>query len=278
MAKTQDIPKDLRDFNKLFEDFTRRHDWGRSYCDFIQWTATSFAFRAAGINDEWLDKRHKDAVHRYDERERALLQPMLHAMTTALAGEITMNGWGDQLGEFYEVIASSHKSSYLGQFFTPHSLCDLIVGMQPDLERRIVNDPACGSGRLLLALHGKDPKTRAYNVACDIDPICCDMTAINMLMHGMEGEVIEMDTLRMEFRRGWRINPWMYSLDMVCIVPILKQSDSYMFGGNPLAFGHWHEHAEAIKARPREPTVIAKPVPKLTSTHKPNTSSQLTLF
>lgn len=269
MAKTREVPSRLRAFNELFEEFTMRYDWGRSYCDYITWAATAHAFRAAGINDAWLDKRNADAVSRYGEKELPLLHQMHHAMTNALADEIAAVGWGDQLGHFYEVIASEHKSSWLGQFFTPHSLCSLIAGMQMDgqMDRPIVNDPACGSGRLMLAHHALAPTNRGYYVGCDVDPICCDMTAINMMMHGMEGEVIEMDTLRMQFRRGWRINPWLHSMDIVCIVPILTPRHSYMFGGNPLMFLNWKDRAEQLACEPRPlpplpPVVPAQPAAK----------------
>lgn len=48
-----------------------------------------------------------------------------------------------------------------GQFFTPDSVCDLMGAMSVPKERtpepRTINDPACGSGRMLLGVAKQQP-------------------------------------------------------------------------------------------------------------------------
>ena len=56
-----------------------------------------------------------------------------------------------------------------------------------------MNDPTCGSGRLLLAYHVRNLGN--YLVAEDISRTCCLMTVCNMLIHGCVGEVIQHDSL-----------------------------------------------------------------------------------
>lgn len=58
----------------------------------------------------------------------------------------------DYLGRVYE--EQSIVNHYAGQFFTPESLVELMAAltMPDDLsDNALVNDPACGSGRTLVA-------------------------------------------------------------------------------------------------------------------------------
>lgn len=57
----------------------------------------------------------------------------------------------------------------LGQFFTPVSLCEWVVGCLPTLGVNSVLDPSCGAGHLLWAFdqHHKCPNTRIYGLEVD---------------------------------------------------------------------------------------------------------------
>ena len=65
----------------------------------------------------------------------------------------------------------------------------------------MVNDPACGSARTLLAhFMKKTHDNRAlsglyYYEAADIDLPTCKMAACNMMIHGMQGRVVCQDQL-----------------------------------------------------------------------------------
>ena len=65
----------------------------------------------------------------------------------------------------------------------------------------MVNDPACGSARTLLAhFMKKTHDNRAlsglyYYEAADIDLPTCKMAACNMMIHGMQGKVVCQDQL-----------------------------------------------------------------------------------
>lgn len=119
--------------------------------------------------------------------------------------------WLDLFGEIYEeMYLSRGKASKTGQFFTPGSVSNLMSAIiQPDKNQapgakengNKVNDCAAGSGRLLLAHYIDVSKVdhwrgrRYYYVAQDSDPMACKMCALNMMIHGMQGEVICADTL-----------------------------------------------------------------------------------
>lgn len=119
--------------------------------------------------------------------------------------------WLDVFGQLYEeMYLSRGKASKTGQFFTPKSVSDLMATIiDPDKNQahtanvsgNRVNDCAAGSGRLLLAHYIDVSKLdhsqgrRFYYIAQDVDPVACKMCALNMMIHGMQGEVICQDTL-----------------------------------------------------------------------------------
>ena len=72
-----------------------------------------------------------------------------------------------------------------------------------------VYDPTAGSGRLLLA--AKADRPRSYLVGWDIDYTCCLMCVCNFLINSCVGEVVCIDTLRMDnFRGAWLVNEAYY--------------------------------------------------------------------
>lgn len=119
--------------------------------------------------------------------------------------------WLDLFGELYEeMYLSRGKASKTGQFFTPGSLSNLMSAIIAPAKNEVpgveingnkVNDCAAGSGRLLIAHYINVSKTdpsagrRFYYVAQDSDPMACKMCALNMMIHGLQGEVICADTL-----------------------------------------------------------------------------------
>ncbi|UII21575.1 N-6 DNA methylase [Fulvivirga ligni] len=103
--------------------------------------------------------------------------------------------WCDPLGNLYEEITSKRKSQALGQFFTPEHLCDLMVQLNYSevISNARISDPACGSGRNLLAFHVAYPGNYVFGE--DIDLMCCKMAAINLMVHGCQGEIIHHNSL-----------------------------------------------------------------------------------
>lgn len=127
---------------------------------------------------------------------------------------IAKDGWCDPLGDLFMQLLGKKSAQYNGVFFTPEGICELIAQATvsvKDLEksekkkcgafgfRNTVSDPSCGSGRNLLAVASKfmdkPRKELPFFVGEDIDATCCGMTAVNLMMHGLPGEVICHDTL-----------------------------------------------------------------------------------
>ncbi len=147
-------------------------------------------------------------------------------VTQATALGIDSKGWHDAFGSLYEEkVKSGYKASQMGQFFTPESLCDGMAKMlKTDENRTFIYDPACGSGRLPLAMWGQLDKDRFhYFVLGDIDPMSCKMSALNMMLHGMFGIVERRDALSMEFFGGYVINEMCYPIP--CCAPSIRKAD-----------------------------------------------------
>ena len=156
-----------------------------------------------------------------NEQFHAMLMQWLKVMDEGLQDREWYDPWGDLFMEL------TPKGGLRGQFFTPTSICELMadISKPEDAEpttpcngfgnRVTVADCACGSGRNLLAAHAKFIKANArkpYLVGEDIDIICCQMTAINLMAHGCFGEVICHNTLTepKELRVGFVVNEGLY--------------------------------------------------------------------
>ena len=132
---------------------------------------------------------------------------MLHWLSL-VQGAMENGRWCDFFGNTYELMfQSKSKASRIGQFFTPRSVSDLLgditASQQENNAPQRINDCCCGSGRLLLSHYMKNSSPQRYGtsvgyyVAQDIDPVSCKMCALNMMAHGMIGEVHCQDTLLM---------------------------------------------------------------------------------
>lgn len=203
--KTQEVPPILRGFHKVFEKLCNRWDYGQVFDDFLSIGMCCFAWET---EEDW----YFEIIKRYDKKELDLFAQMMGEMMLvydrfANGKENKAGFWIDPLGMWYELICSKSKSQAMGQFFTPNGVCDMMAQMlyEPKEEIQKINDPACGSGRILLSYHSLNPGKDIF-IGQDKDFMCVKMTAINMYMHGMVGQVHHMNTLSMEYYTGFAIN------------------------------------------------------------------------
>ncbi len=233
-VKAQDFPPRLRGFFDHFEGLTRRHDAARVYADWLRCSVCAFACGA-------MEGEYLRVAEAYERKELAAFGEMLAEWVRVQDKACADGGWDDLLGVFYEVIKSSWKASALGQFFTPAALCDLTVQLQEGAaERTLVNDPSCGSGRLLLAHHAVNREARCYYVGQDLDRMAVDMTLMNMVIHGMRGEVVWGNTLTMEVSGAWLVNPCLEDMGLPGLVPVPYEG-TLSGGGRPPFSGKYRK-------------------------------------
>jgi type I restriction enzyme M protein len=225
--KTTDVSPALRPFTKLFNQLAYRHDDARVFDDYLTAMLNYFTF----INDPTYNT---ECFSKYTAEERQLFMPMIVETLQVIRSKINdqKGSWYDFFGDFYQQLASKSKQSALGQFFTPEHLVDMMVMIQTEGKDQTakglsVSDPTCGSARMLIAFHAHFPGNKMYGE--DIDPICCKMASLNMMLHGCQGEIVQHDSLGIDdFRAGWKINPFISSLGVPHILPISKHQSDIM--------------------------------------------------
>jgi type I restriction-modification system DNA methylase subunit len=122
----------------------------------------------------------------------------------------------DVLGEiFMQAITFGEH----GQFFTPEHITDMMAKISggEKKERETVMDPACGSGRTLIAYHKQNPNAILHGI--DLDERCAKMCALNMLMFDCDAVVLWGNSLSNEFYKQWTIRPqgWVIETDVKAI-------------------------------------------------------------
>ena len=183
----------------------------------------------------WLEIEDKSphVMPRIGNEAAQALVTLMRIFFSALHTELATRKWVDLFGDYFMEYGANKKDR--GQCFTPDCVCDVMARLSlsinegtdfdtmrhyvPGFGRKVVvNDCACGSGRLLLAAGTTyrhiTHKNDVYLVASDIDDRCCKQTAINILVHGFYGEVACMDTLMGEstFSHGWIVNQGLYPI------------------------------------------------------------------
>jgi type I restriction-modification system DNA methylase subunit len=135
--------------------------------------------------------------HPMGQREADYFKEAFHAWQEALKLD-----YRDYLGEVYEQRVSLGEH---GQFFTSESLCELMrqmTGGTIDDDAR-VSDPACGSGRNLLAATRSN--RLAYFHGIDLDLRCVRMTALNLLCRNVNGAVVWGNSLTLKAHGGYEL-------------------------------------------------------------------------
>ena len=194
MLKNRDVPKELKFFNSLFFEFQYKFNLNEIFDDLL-----TVIICAMGAQTQ--EHLYLETIKKYNRQELDTLCKLFAEIMKIYIDAKISGDWCDPLGTYYECLASNYKKSNFGQFFTPKSICTLMANfvVKSDEWGKNVNEPACGSGRLVLAAN--QVAKGNYYICQDLDPICCKMTAINLCFHEIRAEIHCMDSLRMADRR-----------------------------------------------------------------------------
>ena len=175
-----------------------------------------------------MEEKYLSVISRYSKPEAEKFSSAL----TQLVIEMTGDGYGmvDVLGEFFENNLSHGKN---GQFFSPQNICDLMAQVlySPKPGSHIA-DPACGSGRMLLAM-AKLNRNALY-FGADISEPCAKMATLNLCLNHIFGEIAWMDSLSNKFYGGWAIEPTIKGLPRIREI---TQKESYIHHKLPATSG-----------------------------------------
>jgi len=203
MGFLEDAPKSVMGMVRIMRDFGQyKYDVGDIFRDFVDYGTACFLVHGDKELADRLKEKYKDDYPKLGELFYAWIKIMDERITDTVL-------WFDALGTLYEYLASRSKKSWLGQFFTPESLCDLMTHITSSSQKQTdqkVNDCACGSGRMLLSFNAVHPGNLLYGE--DMDPICAKMTALNLAIHGGQGQVTCMDSLCQDWKFCYEVNPY----------------------------------------------------------------------
>lgn len=193
----------IKDFVKYLTEVSDNHGIKQeerldAFCDFIISLFSTDSYKPEGFKPDVATPENNDYI------------TLVSIWCWMVAKEMEKGNAFDLFGQLYEqMFLLKSKASSNGQFFTPDSLCMLMSvitdaeGEEKESNRELVmiNDPACGSARTLLAHFMKKTHDnpalagRYYYEAADIDLPTCKMAACNMMIHGMQGRVVCQDQL-----------------------------------------------------------------------------------
>jgi type I restriction enzyme M protein len=193
----------MNEFESVINKIANRYDVNTVFDDFLTMSICALSFGK-------MEERYNKISIKYREEEIKLFSHALVALINEAEKNSNDGGkWCDVLGSFFENNLSSSQASHLGQFFTSPEICDLMakIAQNPELKEGKILDPACGSGRGLLAHSRLNPQNRFnfYYYACDISETCVKMTVLNYVMFGLKGYIIHMDSLRGKIWGGYRV-------------------------------------------------------------------------
>lgn len=187
--------KNQKSFAGSLLQVARRNSVSHVFSDFLEMVVCALSMGA-------METRYLEIVRKYEKQEAYLMAEAFGALVL----EMDNHGEGlrDVLGDFFmEHISFGHN----GQFFTPEIICRFMARInEPIQDGARILDPACGSGRTLMAAAGINRNARFYGA--DVDRNCAMMAAINFCLNGMFGEVAWMDSLSNQFHGGWQIRPY----------------------------------------------------------------------
>jgi type I restriction-modification system DNA methylase subunit len=181
---------EIKQLLKEFERFVYGQHLHSAFTELLDWTLLPF-------------KKFDSAEEQLTAFEAFRNHPKVGQLTTliTLIGDGS-EGFCDPLGELYQqAISNGHND----QYWTPEHVCTMISSMMIGdnlRDNQTIYDPACGSGRMLLAAAKVNRFALFYGA--DIDGICCKMALINMLLNSLKGEIAHMNTLSNEFYKGYK--------------------------------------------------------------------------
>ena len=216
MNKTEAISR----FRKLFEKLSYSQDYSTTFSSFLDFALWRLAPQC--------QEEMKEDLLRHDKMYVPELSPVICEMFDAwsYACDNDGNGFYDALGDLFMDCVSFGRN---GQFFTPQPICDMMAQLTygDDLEDgKSVNDCACGSGRMLLAMAKINRRLRFYGA--DNDLICVKMAVLNMLINCMKGEIAWMNTLTVEHYRSYHINLVLAGTHYLPVLTITGKNETYM--------------------------------------------------
>ena len=189
---------------KLLDETARRSAVSRSQAfeDFLE--VTICALSGGRMEEQYLATIEKHTSGKPGKRGCDSLATMFGEVVHQMESE-PGEPMEDPLGDLFQGAVTFGEN---GQFMTPMNVCrmmakSIMADFEPPADRRpTVNDPCCGSGRMLLA--AAEIHRNAVFYGTDVDLRCVKMTVINLALQGLRGYVVHGNTLSLETHKAYR--------------------------------------------------------------------------
>jgi len=212
---------DIKKFTATFNKIAHSKSEDSVFTDFLDMVICALSL--GQYEEEYLS-----IVRKYKREEVDLFCELLAELLIIMDNDGA--GLKDCLGEFFQSHISRGKN---GQFFTPESCTDLMAAMtisKGDTAKTFL-DPCCGSGRILLSA-AKVSRSN-YFYGADIDIRCVKMTAINLCLNGLQGEVSHQNSLSGEHWGGYSIKCIQRAHLQVPVIRKLPANEGIIYNSAP---------------------------------------------
>ena len=145
------------------------------------------------------EARYMEIAKRYESDRKIGERPMDYfAKAWGLLMKETQEKQKDILGEIYQ---SRITHGEHGQFFTPEHITDFFSELIEPKNNEKINDPCCGSGRMLISASKKSPDALFFGT--DLDSRCAKMAVLNMFIFNLNAEIYWGNSLSHEMFKRW---------------------------------------------------------------------------
>ncbi|GAA4277504.1 N-6 DNA methylase [Aquimarina mytili] len=172
-------PEELKNFIKLFDSISYRHSYYKVFDDFLDLFINGWSF------NHKIDLPGIRKIYSQEERNTfgKLIYETIHILNSQIKED---TDFYDVFGTFYELNSLTNK--HFAQFFTPLPICRFMAQILEPQSTELFSDPCCGSARFSLAANSVN--IGMFHSLVDIDYTCAKMSALNLLLHGIDGIVI----------------------------------------------------------------------------------------
>nr|DAY72207.1 MAG TPA: N-6 DNA Methylase [Caudoviricetes sp.] len=200
----------IKEFISEISNIKSVHPW-IAYSDFMEVSVCTLKKPFEYIYDENIDNKFLSVLKKYNDKEKEIFPKLLGIFISLMDIEASKGFFTDIAGKIFHLLNAENKRT--GQFFTPSNLGYLTASvMDRNIIKKtideqgyiVINEPACGSGSLILGLAtlmlelGYNPQKQLFIRATDIDKRCVDMCFNQLSYYGLSAVIVHGNTLTQE--------------------------------------------------------------------------------
>lgn len=225
-------------FSSLLLSMGYEYDLRNVFDDFLTLTIAAFSQNLL-TGKSYLEDEYLQVIGKYKKPiETDVFPKLLGSLVLEMEQRIDSSEGFDVLGEFFEIHCATDRKA---QFFTPWPICQFMAKINGDensneepVQVKKIIDPACGSGRMLMAGSRVFGSQHEY-FGIDIDSVCTKIAAINLFLSGIKhGEVMQANALSSnDFHVSYKVSNFPFG-----IFKITEKEQSRLWHMHMLSFNN----------------------------------------